>query len=109
MTWVVKFPDQVGARLATIAEKRGESIGDVLVEAAEYLLGVRRPVAHKPYVTILPADVARLHADGLSDAAIAEALGASHGGVRCHRLKLGLTPNTRGGRPIKTNPKENDA
>jgi hypothetical protein len=40
---IVNFPDKVWGRLASIADNRGVSIAEVLVEAAQGILGQPRP------------------------------------------------------------------
>ncbi|MFF2054132.1 hypothetical protein ACFVU2_21175 [Leifsonia sp. NPDC058194] len=90
----VKFPDHAWARLVSIAEKREMSVSDLLVEAAEDLLGAPRR-ERKRLAPIEPTKVAELHSQGLSDRRIALVLDASEGGVRYRRIQLGLPANGR--------------
>jgi hypothetical protein len=111
VTLVVKFPDAVWGRLASVAEAKKMKIADVIVEAAQALLEGRKvevPVQSGPKVAATPEPapepmkprdvlavldmVQQLHELNRSQAEIAKATGFNPDAVATILLRLGLVP-----------------
>lgn len=116
---IVNFPDKIWGRLASIADNRDVSIAEVLVEAAQDILGAQRaqqctlphvkpkrdapgrPPALDWQDEVVAARVRELHDLGWSMNESARVLGVSWDAVRTAYTHLGLPTTKR-----KTNPKE---
>jgi len=120
MTQVVRFPEKVWGQLATIADNRSQSIADVIVDAAQGLLGQPRPepkcdlphvkpkrdVRGRPPVLdwqdeVVASRIRELHGLGRSMKETARELGVSWDAVRTAYTHLGLPTTKR-----NTHPKE---
>ena len=114
MTQIVKFPDEVFARLATIADKRNMRIADLIVEGVNTALSpAPKPVvpqSHRRTHQALDWDeVARLHGQGMNDRQIADAMGRNQKSVYTARTAMKLPRNAEGKWQRKINPKEGNA
>lgn len=100
MTQVVRFPDAVFGRLATIAERREMKIADVIVEATNRVLGTSQVVVErvpekvkaKDVLDVL-AQVQELHELNRSQEAIAAETGLSVSGTIAILERLRLRPS----------------
>jgi AraC-like DNA-binding protein len=123
MTQIVKFPDKPWAKLATIAERRGITIAELLVETAEAAITGKPPApapvvvqpappvphAPKPKRQVSPVidtddpeiagHIREMRAQNWSVLRIAREMGATRDAVRGAFTRLGLTA-VRGGRPV---------
>lgn len=117
----VNFPEKVWGRLASIADNRGVSIAEVIVEAAQDLLVVqsraeqqcplphvkpKRDVRGRPpgldwQDDVVASRIRELHELGRSMNETAREFGVTWGAVRTVYVHLGLPTTKR-----KTNPKE---
>lgn len=115
MTQVVKFPDGAWAKLATVADKRGMSIAEVLVEAAQHVMAAKDQP--KPVIPATPRrthqaldwdEVARLHAQGMNDRQISDVMGRPVRSIYTARTAMKLPKNAEGSwrQKSNTNPKE---
>jgi hypothetical protein len=123
MTQIVKFPDDVWARLATLADKRQVRIADLLVDAAKYLLHGTLPqpqpcqlehVKPRTHIKGRPPSVAwrdpavaarivELHETHRTVGDVAAEFGVAWDAMRVAYRHLGITPHNSSS---KTNPKE---
>jgi hypothetical protein len=118
----VEFPEKVWGRLATIADNRGVSIAEVIVEAAQGILSLPRPEAScqlehvKPKRDVLgrppaldwqdevvAARIREMHDLGRSMNETARELGVSWDAVRTAYTHLGLPTTKRTTNPNRSN------
>lgn len=99
MTQVVKFPDSVWGRLASIAERREVKIADLIVEAAHQVLGTTPAPVEQVVEQVRTRDVLAvldkvqdLHELNRSQQEIADATGLTADGVRYILGRLHLRP-----------------
>lgn len=122
MTQIVKFPDKTFGRLASIADNRGVSIADLIVEAAQGLLSmpIREPVCELEHVKparhtpgprplvdttdeVVAARIRSLIEMDRSLPEVAREFGVSADAMRTAYRHLGIERNR-----INTNPKESN-
>lgn len=122
MTQVVKFPDGAWAQLATLADRQGVRIADLIVLGAQTAMQVpiEMPVCEREHVTprrdrrgrppavdwtnrVIADRIQDLHDRHRTVGDVAEAFGVTWDAMRLAYRHLGITPHHS-----KNNTKEND-